>query len=165
MKTIFRFLVSEIWSILYLYTWKTYQNKWPKMTIIFATKYAQFSEIGSVPTKDMQTPPSEMVRFIWEMWNVLNRMKDEIIFVCDFYFYSIHNPNPISTSMTILFIIFSKGCPIVPTFFLWDSHVIFLSHLKKQNIFLHFLNFLLCNYLFLRHDFFPTVIQINAIFA
>ena len=31
------------------------------MTIIFATKYAQFSQIGSVPTKDMQTPTPPLI--------------------------------------------------------------------------------------------------------
>ena len=33
-------------------------------------------------------PPSEMVRFLWEMWNVLKWMKNEIQFFCDFYFSS-----------------------------------------------------------------------------
>ena len=61
MKTIFRFIVSEVWSILYLNTQKIYQNKLPKMTIIFDTKYAQFSQIGSVPTKDLQTPPPPLI--------------------------------------------------------------------------------------------------------
>ena len=28
----------------------------------FATKYAQFSQIGSVPIKDMQTPPLRNVK-------------------------------------------------------------------------------------------------------
>ena len=59
------------------------------MTIIFATKYAQFSQIGSVPTKDVQTPPSEMVRFLEEMWNVLNRMKNQIIFFLRFVFFKL----------------------------------------------------------------------------
>ena len=51
------------------------------MAIFFATKDAQFYQIGSVPTKYM---PSEMVRFLREMWNVLNRMKIEINFFAIF---------------------------------------------------------------------------------
>ena len=44
------------------------------------------------PIKDIQTPltplPQELVRFLWKMWNLLNRMKNEIHFFGDFYFSS-----------------------------------------------------------------------------
>ena len=35
-----------------------------------------------------RTLPSEMVRFLWEMWNVLNRIKNEIHFFAIFIFLS-----------------------------------------------------------------------------
>ena len=42
-----------------------------------------------VKIKDTQTPlPSEMVRFLWKMRNMLNRMKIEVKIFCDFYFSS-----------------------------------------------------------------------------
>ena len=64
MKTILRFLVSEIWSILYLkYLENLPQKKWPEIAIFFATKYAQFSQNGSVPTKDMQQPTPPSLRY------------------------------------------------------------------------------------------------------
>ena len=59
--------------------------------------------LGSVPGKDMQTPPSEVARFLWKMRNVLKRMKNQF---SDFYFLSYGEnlstiENILSTKMTI----------------------------------------------------------------
>ena len=33
--------------------------------------------------------PSSLIRFLWMIWNMLNRMKNEIIFYSDFYFFEL----------------------------------------------------------------------------
>ena len=47
-------------------------------------------DVGFFPTKDMQTPPLVLIRFLWMMWSVLNTMKNEIDFSSNFCFSSYH---------------------------------------------------------------------------
>ena len=58
--------------------------------LLFKYWYILWSKVvGFFPIKDMQTPspsPLEVVRFLWKMRNVLNRMKNKMIFFSIFIF-------------------------------------------------------------------------------
>ena len=95
-----QFLFFELWSFLY--------SKWPQFRWIFTHNsknknrnkmYFVFHSIQHISYLALSQlricrplplpPPSEVVRFLWKMRNVLNRMKNYIIFFLRFSFFEL----------------------------------------------------------------------------
>ena len=63
-----------------------YQTKWPKMAIFLLQNMRNLHKSVLSQPRICRPLPLEMERFSGEMWNVLNRMKNEIFFFSFFIF-------------------------------------------------------------------------------